>query len=58
VGSRWRLTGVADAGGTTEIPGSIDAWLELAADGGFIASDGCNAISGTFGNTQHRLRHH
>jgi hypothetical protein len=51
LGSRWRLTGVADARGTTEIPASIDAWLDLAADGTFLASDGCNAISGAFDTT-------
>ncbi|MFI7374227.1 META domain-containing protein [Actinoplanes sp. NPDC049668] len=51
VGSHWRLTDVADARGTTEIPESVDAWLELAADGRYVASDGGNAISGTFGTT-------
>jgi heat shock protein HslJ len=49
--SRWRLTAVADTPGTTEIPASIDAWLELAADGTFIAFDSCNTISGTFDTT-------
>ncbi|MET8151329.1 hypothetical protein [Actinoplanes sp. NPDC005259] len=42
---------MADARGTTEIPESVDAWLELAADGRYVASDGGNAISGTFGTT-------
>jgi hypothetical protein len=51
LGSRWRLTSATDARGTTEIPESIDAWLELAPDGKFVASDACNAISGTFNTT-------
>src|SRR4051794_32045761 len=33
VGSHWRLTAVADGRGTTKIPGSVDAWLELQANG-------------------------
>lgn len=48
VGSRWRLTAVTDRRGTTEIPASTDAWLELAADGELIASDDVNTISGHF----------
>ncbi|GAA1615484.1 META domain-containing protein [Actinoplanes couchii] len=51
VGSRWRLTGVTDARGTTEIPESTDAWIELAADGRFVAFDGCNTISGPVDTT-------
>jgi hypothetical protein len=39
VGSRWRLAAVTDRRGTTEIPASIDAWLELSADGELTASD-------------------
>ncbi len=51
VGSRWRLTAVTDRRGTTEIPASIDAWLELAADGELIASDDVNTVSGHFTST-------
>jgi len=51
VGSHWRLTDVADARGTTEIPESVDAWLELAADGRLLASDDVNVINGAFGAT-------
>ncbi len=46
--SHWRLTGVTDRRGTTAIPASIDASLELAADGTLLAYDGINAINGHF----------
>lgn len=48
VGSHWRLTAVADGRGTTAIPASVDAWLELAADGEFLASDDVNTFNGRF----------
>lgn len=48
LGSHWRLTAVADRRGTTAIPASIDAWLELAADGELLASDDVNTINGRF----------
>lgn len=48
VGSRWRLTAVTDSRGSTDIPPSVDAWLHLAADGRFVASDGINTTSGHF----------
>ena len=51
VSSHWRLTDVSDARGTTEIPESVDAWLELAADGRLLASDDVNVINGAFGAT-------
>jgi hypothetical protein len=46
--SRWRLTAVTEGSVTTSIPASIDASLELATDGTVLASDGVNAINGTF----------
>lgn len=49
--SHWRLTGVTDRRGTTSIPASIDAWLELAADGEILASDGVNTTDGRFTTT-------
>ncbi|MGK5679556.1 hypothetical protein [Actinoplanes sp. URMC 104] len=49
--SHWRLTGVTDRRGTTSIPASIDAWLELAADGEILASDGVNTTDGHFTTT-------
>ncbi|MEV6595560.1 hypothetical protein AB0M36_01695 [Actinoplanes sp. NPDC051346] len=48
VGSRWRLTEVADARGSTEIPESVDAWLELGGNGEFGASDAVHGISGKY----------
>jgi hypothetical protein len=51
VSSRWRLTAVTDRRGTTRLPTSIDAWLELPSDGEFLASDDVNAISGHFTTT-------
>lgn len=44
--SHWRLASVTDRRGTTEIPASIDAWLELAANGTLLASDGVNVTNG------------
>ncbi len=49
--SHWRLTAVTDRRGTTAIPASIDAWLELAADGELLASDDVNTITGHFTTT-------
>lgn len=46
--SHWRLTAVTDRRGTTAIPASVDAWLELAADGELLASDAVNTINGRF----------
>ena len=48
VQSHWRLTAVTEGSVTTAIPASIDASLELATDGTVLASDGVNAIDGTF----------
>lgn len=48
VESHWRLTAVTEGSVTTAIPASIDASLELATDGTVLASDGVNAINGTF----------
>ncbi|GLY98722.1 hypothetical protein Acsp02_59760 [Actinoplanes sp. NBRC 103695] len=48
MGSHWRLTAVADRRGTTAIPATVDAWLELAADGEFLASDDVNTMNGRF----------
>lgn len=48
VNTHWRLTAVADGRGTTAIPASIDAWLELAADGELLASDDVNTVNGRF----------
>jgi hypothetical protein len=48
VGSHWRLTAVTDSRGTTAIPASADAWLELVTGGEFLASDAVNAINGHF----------
>lgn len=48
VESHWRLTAVTEGSVTTRIPASIDASLELATDGTVLASDGVNAINGTF----------
>ncbi len=45
MGSRWRLTAVTDRRGTTKIPASIRAWLDLATNGKLVASDGINAIN-------------
>jgi hypothetical protein len=50
VGSRWRLTAVTDRRGSIEIPMSVNAWFELA-DSDILASDGVNAISGSFKTT-------
>jgi hypothetical protein len=49
--SHWRLTAVTDRRGTTAIPASIDAWLELAADGELLASDAVNTINARFTTT-------
>ncbi|GAA0813667.1 hypothetical protein [Spirilliplanes yamanashiensis] len=46
LGSHWRLAAVTDRRGTTAIPASVGAWLELAADGTLLASDGVNVING------------
>ncbi|SNS49578.1 hypothetical protein [Actinoplanes regularis] len=46
MGSRWRLTAVTDDRGTTEIPSSVDAWLDLTADGELLASDDVNVTNG------------
>ncbi|GAB1689764.1 hypothetical protein [Krasilnikovia sp. M28-CT-15] len=51
VDTHWRLTAVTDGRGTTKIPASVDAWLELTVDGEFHAADSVNAISGKFGTT-------
>lgn len=48
VGSRWRLTAMTHGRGTTAIPASIDAWLELAADGELLASDDVNVTNAHF----------
>ena len=48
VESHWRLTAVTEGSVTTAIPASIDASLELATGGTVLASDGVNAINGTF----------
>jgi hypothetical protein len=48
VENHWRLTAVTQGSVTTAIPASIDASLELAMDGTVLASDGVNAINGTF----------
>jgi hypothetical protein len=48
VESHWRLTAVTEGSVTTAIPASIDASLEFATDGTVLASDGVNAINGTF----------
>jgi len=48
VESHWRLTAVTEGSVTTAIPASIDASLELATDGTVLASDGVNALNGTF----------
>ncbi len=51
VGDRWRLTAVTDHRGTTDIPTSIDAWLQLATDGQLLASDDVNTTSAQFTTT-------
>lgn len=51
VGDRWRLTAVTDRRGTTDIPPSVDAWLQLAADGQLLASDDVNTTSARFTTT-------
>ncbi len=48
VGNRWRLTRVADARGTTEIPESAGAWLELGGNGELGASDAVHGIDGKY----------
>ncbi|MFD1370666.1 META domain-containing protein [Actinoplanes sichuanensis] len=52
VESHWRLTSVTEGSATTAIRASVDAWLELAADGTVLAFDGVNAINGTFKATR------
>ena len=52
VGSRWRLTAVTDRRGTTEIPASLRAWLDLATNGKLVASDGINAVNADFQTTR------
>lgn len=51
IGSRWRLTAVTDRHGTTKIPASVDAWLQLSADGQLTAFDDINTITGHFAAT-------
>lgn len=55
LGSHWRLTAVTDRRGTTAIPASINAWLELAADGELLASDDVNVVNGHFTTTSNGL---
>jgi hypothetical protein len=42
---------VTDRRGTTAIPRSINAWLELAADGELLASDDINTVNAHFTTT-------
>jgi hypothetical protein len=51
VGSRWRLTTVTDSRGTTAMPASTGAWIDLAADGTLVAYDDINAVNARFAVT-------
>jgi hypothetical protein len=47
VGSRWRLTSVAD-GSTTTIGADVGAWMDLLPTGEILVEDGVNAHDGRF----------
>jgi hypothetical protein len=52
VGHKWRLTRVTATGGKVDVPDSINATFQLTSDGRFLASDGVNALSGTYTATR------
>jgi len=52
VGHKWRLTRVTATGGKVDVPDSINATFQLTSDGRLLASDGVNALSGTYTATR------